>query len=582
MDGLRVLIFDRERIEVPQISAIGEIVLIRNLTVKEYNYRPQAMSPAFPPEAQCIWTLFTSDESKVIIPPKSERKIEQLHQLRQAEAQGTLSDAQEFQYSVLQAKSPELEDAEIEYVKYLRNWWEFATTSNDETSSDADPQPTRFVPTRGRPTIKLSQLQERQFCDFVGHIVSIKSGAGRNNLVLDLVVTDYTSNKRLRLNALRDGKSVRDIDGSVDEVSDELDEYGPQFPFGRRCFDLTLWDQNAYSGEVILKLGDVVLFQNVAPLPHRVNDDGLLYGKIHGDVKNPKKVFFEVLTVGDERREAIMQARRDHFQMVEKVRSSLLRDQFSQPANVDEDLLEGPPKKGQRSRARSEADESFAQAVERATSTPKWLSESVISPDDSPVPKKKIKTHSSKQTFGRSPISCYYAHLPKASLAEILKQPEVPTKFRTEARVVDFQPRNLQDFCVPFCTKCELTYDHVKYRRCPGCNDGDPGYIHWVWKFAFILEGKEPATVRAIVCDEDAKVFLEGIEACDLYESDESLEMLRDRLSNIWGNVEDVLDADEPPAGPTREWGGFYDWCLKTYQSGENTHYRVFGTSLRL
>ncbi len=144
-----------------------------------------------------------------------------------------------------------------------------------------------------------------------------------------------------------------------------------------------------------------------------------------------------------------------------------------------------------------------------------------------------------------------------------LKLPFVNARYGVHVRVVNFYPRQLEDFAVG-----RKTSEYDVLSDCSGDSDsssGNDGTLDsfvgrrlWEWRFALQLEdasaprARAPARLWAVVGNAETQ-SLTGLDASDLRHDDETLGRLRQQLFTLWGDLEEKKAAQwkrdhKPPA----------------------------------
>jgi len=140
-----------------------------------------------------------------------------------------------------------------------------------------------------------------------------------------------------------------------------------------------------------------------------------------------------------------------------------------------------------------------------------------------------------------------------------LRLPFVNTKCRACVRVVDFQPRGLEDFAI---SRKVNEYDCLSHGgsisslpgSCSSLSDDEedaPGIKReWEWCFKLQLEdasplprGATPARIWVIVDHQDAQL-LTNLDATDLRQDEETLRHLRERMFTLWGDLAEKKEAE--------------------------------------
>ena len=115
---------------------------------------------------------------------------------------------------------------------------------------------------------------------------------------------------------------------------------------------------------------------------------------------------------------------------------------------------------------------------------------------------------------------------PLSSVREIKANADVSVISRLTARVKDFYPMDIRDFCMKACTSCNSRYATMnepsftrslsfripdKYNACMMCEDSDKEYVCWLFRFFLLLEDQEGDTIIAEVCKEAVRLHPHAI-----------------------------------------------------------------------
>ena len=138
-----------------------------------------------------------------------------------------------------------------------------------------------------------------------------------------------------------------------------------------------------------------------------------------------------------------------------------------------------------------------------------------------------------------------------------LTLPFINAKYRSPVTVVDFRPHRIQDFAVGRrMTEYDLLSDDdgsaggsfsssSSSDEADGTLDRYAGRRVWQWRFALQLEdasttrnSSAPARLWAVVGNLDAQL-LTGMNATDLRREPDELAALRDRMFQLWGDLEE-------------------------------------------
>lgn len=159
---------------------------------------------------------------------------------------------------------------------------------------------------------------------------------------------------------------------------------------------------------------------------------------------------------------------------------------------------------------------------------------------------------------------CEHPKQPLTAIAKILErhvyrttsmsQPhEIPlpfncVKYRAIARVSDFFPRDIQDFA-SWRKPSEFDILRDTADSASSMSDSELGSgseVIWEWRFSLRLQDAAKPAKQAssdalwVVVDNAAAQLLLGFDACDLRTDTNALGKLRERLSLLWGNLEQL------------------------------------------
>jgi len=157
-------------------------------------------------------------------------------------------------------------------------------------------------------------------------------------------------------------------------------------------------------------------------------------------------------------------------------------------------------------------------------------------------------------------ITCEsHPQAPTSSVAHILKPsyhesedgrklvlPFVCAKYQACVRVVDFHPASLEKFA---CSRKPREYEALLSDSEGSDDDGDTsdesmdeggGARIWEWRFSLQLEdARRPGQRMWVVVDNPSGQCLTGLDASDLRTNRRTLELLRERMFLLWGNLEE-------------------------------------------
>ncbi|KAI5117475.1 hypothetical protein M0805_007179 [Coniferiporia weirii] len=153
---------------------------------------------------------------------------------------------------------------------------------------------------------------------------------------------------------------------------------------------------------------------------------------------------------------------------------------------------------------------------------------------------------------------------PKSTIEEIKGATKCPNKYRLVARVVDFFPMDISDFTVRRCRKCKKMIPDNR-NACTLCDDMSGELVEWVFRFFFILEDTSKEKILVDICSE-AKVFLAGLDPCDLHSDRNALMALKRRLRGCLGNLVEVHEGLKRQELVEAQYGPFLDLAIKSWE----------------
>lgn len=272
-EGLLVRYFRPTETELPRIQGTGDVVILRNIKVKQWSGRTIAMSGRL-----TSWIVFASDSIPEKAPPR-------------------------FQLTyVKDPRAPAPQPIDMEYAISLCNSRDRSVFrkisdpySNVTGTSPSQGQSSVHTPTPRRGREKFSMIKDVQidnYYDLVGQVVKLYPSNGN----VELYITDYTSNPLLY-------NYEWGLPAEEDTNAREGDEFGyiPHQsanrkwpgPFGRHTLTITLWPSHCYFAQSNVKENDFVYLRNVHI---RYSKDAKVEGSMHTDTKYPDKVDINIIS----------------------------------------------------------------------------------------------------------------------------------------------------------------------------------------------------------------------------------------------------------------------------------------------
>ena len=284
-DGLKVRFFRPLASEIPAIRGSGDVVLLRNIKIKEWSGMTIGLS-----SRGTSWVVFPAES----IPEKAQ--LSTVLQLKNIIApRGHAPSLSEMHYAVGLCNS--------------RNRSTFTSSSSPPTGSVATSN-TFDAPSTTQLRDKFSLVKDVSvdtFYNLVGQVVKLFPSNGR----VELYITDYTSNCLV-------WDHPEPEDGN--EYSREGDEYNYiagsskkwNGPYGKMTLTVTLWGNNAYFVQQNIKENDFVHLRNVHI---KWSKDSKVEGALHTDRRYPDRIDVTILknVDDDDRVKDVLRRKRDYW-----------------------------------------------------------------------------------------------------------------------------------------------------------------------------------------------------------------------------------------------------------------------------
>ena len=331
-EGLRVKYFKPSEREHPQIRSHGDIVVVRNLPIKEFNGAIGGLSTK-----STSWTVFPVASVPEKAPPnrlaiknfklpttEEPKYSEMLYAIELCNSRDRSLD-QSSGIPISSMDSSVLSASSIEKPTQ-------GTVSSAKTGGRAS--------TGARDKFSLiKDLQVDKFYDIVGQVV--KSYANNNRL--EMYVTDYTSNKLL----YRHDWDKEENNNYSSSISKSKKWPGP---YGQLTLMTTLWPPHSDFADGSIKPGHFVFMQNVHI---KFDRDGKMEGAIHEDRYYRSKVLIRVLNDDDERVRNVLRRKKEYTE-------SSKADVGARSLNNDGDQSKKPKQKKARKKRKLEPQQQAA------------------------------------------------------------------------------------------------------------------------------------------------------------------------------------------------------------------------------
>ena len=385
------------------------------------------------------------------------------------------------------------------------------------------------------------------FVDLLGEVRKIFS----NDFRTDLYITDYTSHNRLY--DYENECDEAEIDGDRFAYSRDRKQKWPG-PWGKMTICVSLWDAQAAYATRELVAGQFVSLLNVnIAFDQR---GSAIEGKLRGNRMYPHKVNVCRVNIGregrDERHKELLLRKREYQK---KAKANNLRF-IHNPANM---------KKAAELEVKTADSESKAQADQPNKSKNRQKKEKrerqqgarQKSLEGNPANRNRLNEHVTCSNHAEAKTISISEILDTSSLERTtheqisIQLPFHNCRYKAQVRVVDFFPPNLEDFCAPYRDCDDISSDKEEDSDSDvdvlSPSDLEDGDVRWQWRFMLLVEDAQPLPpnderpryMELLVSDTDAEFLLNRMDACNLRKDPQQLALLREKLSILWGSLEE-------------------------------------------
>jgi protection-of-telomeres protein 1 len=521
--GLKFSFFNKVMDKLPAIQTNGDVVLLRNVKIKNFGGRWIGLS-----NSTTTWAVFP--ESSL---PASTNEL--------------LPEGIRVKKSSSAAAPTRLE---TEYAIYLCN-------SKRGTSLGLLPAPTSLQLANGTKGVDGVLSKRREKFSLIQDLILPENGTGlvfadllgevrkvfENDHIVDLSITDYTTNKALYNYAY-----------GCDDDGTEGDQFGYLAgkqktwpgPWGKMTMSVRMWDAHADYARSQVKLGDFVFLSNVH-IGTGMDGKHYMEGKLRGDRNDLNRVGVKICRARDaegnvrmkdllgRKREYEMKAKREHKQFI---RDASMMPKKRLASELEQHEL-GPSKKKSKRDGKKEKKEEAKVAAEVNT----------------------VALNEGKKFESNAHVRCRKEDVPLKSIDEIL-DPEILRRktpsgndfylpfqnccYHSKVRVVGFLPNNIANFACPYrASDYDILSDHEESEGSDIDMD-ESGDVEWEWRFYLVVEdATSPATIdqpkmqmRLLVAEKDGDYLL-NMEASDLRKDPRKLAQVREKLFVLWGDLQE-------------------------------------------
>jgi protection of telomeres protein 1 len=560
--GMTVKFFRKSPQELPRLDAnsIGDIVMVRQIKSWEWAGAP---------------SLLSSQNTVISVFPTT--TIPELH-FKAAFISGQKQLPAFHKPDFDTRKIPQPQPDQIEYVIELRKWAVDNLVLPAIPTRPANTAPAAVVPARDKFK-ELKEVKNMDYADVIGEVVKVWPGMGG---LATIYLTDYTSNPFFFNYLPRNQNPADEVDGDefgyARDFSRKEDWQGPR---GKLTAQITLWPPHS-AFVASLEEKDIVKLRNVN---FRLKDTGFLEGGLHGDRKYPDRIDIrKYQTDSDPRFTRLLQRREEHWKKQEQGEAKgTSKQQKKKKKRQEKKALEEQQRRDKLAKASVDPFTKTAGDVAH-------VNRHVRCAD----PSHPLTTIA----YLTDPKHCSYK--PPGDRPEIIL-PFINRTCKIRARVVDFYPPNIAEFCQNLD---DPAYNDVQPEPKTSTSvslDGQhssANNAHWEWHFYLALEDASVPTghtppapqLKVLVTQRNAEYLLKR-NACDLKSASnkQTLEQLKETLFILWGDLEELKGKGELKAGqkpssrPFDCWVREYGVPVVDEQTGETKWermYQMFQTSI--
>lgn len=551
-EGLKVRFFAPKIDNLPKIRDIGDVVLLRAVKMVTVNGERVALSG---------WTTGVLVFPFAAIPTPG--------------FSITMMDKNRIECLGVPLQVSKLNLAEQSYVVNLKDKMGIAIEDGRhrarlslQRQAEAMGDPTAGPPAKKQkmgnsigPKFKLvKDLQDRGYADVVGLVIK-RIGAQYG---CDLYFTDYTSNELLRPYPAPEEEQIDlERDGDAFGYSKGSKKPWPG-PFGKTVLKVNIKPPHADFALKSVNEGDLILLRNLKTRITTWGDRGMfLEGDMWPDYQSQNQVNIRKnVDKQSEEVQALMKRKEQYW----KAREEKSAKQASLAENADSNK---PQTKAERKAAKkARIKERKREEREAAVESNSKASANTSAAADQNGARKNPHVRCSYEEVPISqiraildPENALHEHTPRSGNPYAL--PFHNARYRAKVRVVDYGPKELEDFAVPVLSEEDDTksIDSMAWQY----DDGTPRYE---WHFSLLLEDATSNTKPASSSDKlwvevhhEQAQFLFGNsidDPEDLRHNPRLLARLREKMFVLWGNLEEKRKEEEVKNLP-------FECCIMEY-----------------
>ncbi|KAJ5121604.1 uncharacterized protein N7515_009565 [Penicillium bovifimosum] len=501
--GLKVKYFNDDESCLPSVR-LNDVVLLRSVFVKIYQGKPMGVVSQ---RDTVSWAVFRSESH-----PGSSPFV--------------TSGPMPFEPSL---KERDRAQSLLELVSAESVPAQPFSSHNIQASRQPHGQAASSVPKAGGlPHVLIEAVEVNKICQLLGQVVKLNTYDSEKSL---LYLTDYTQNESLK-NYKKPGDD--DDSGREGDRFNHLNQRGNDWPgpWGRLTILVTLWEPHASYAREKIQAGDIVLLTYTRIKQGQYG----IEASVHEDRKYREKIHVrKLIGKDDERVQALMERRTAYWKI------------HGEPKTENKKAKKRNKKVQQKKEARKEEGQLTLPAASRIKLNPQVKTRNYAVPI---VSVEKILLAETHRNNGPGGVD--------------YKLPFQNVNYHTQVRVVDFFPHSIEDFSVRINTAPLSSSE----------DSSDDPHHSWEWRFCLLVEGAEPKAskqeprqlMKIYVCGQDGDEVLNSI-AVDLRNNPDKLNETREKLFQLWGNLEE--QKSKARAAGLQSWEGVssrpFECCIKEY-----------------
>ncbi|TID18959.1 hypothetical protein E6O75_ATG06080 [Venturia nashicola] len=372
---------------------------------------------------------------------------------------------------------------------------------------------------------KFSLLKDIQNTSFVSLVGEVRKVWGSRNGT-QMYLTDYTSNSLLFDYKPDDGQAEGQ-DGDNHGYLSNLQKRGWKGPFGKMTIQISLWPPHDYYVNTEVVEGDTVLVRNM----HVAFQGKYLEGKLHTDRKFPQQVDVRKIPSNDPLVVA-MKARQAQYEEQKLAAENKL------PA---QSRAEKKKKKKKKQKKAALAALQQNEEGEGTADSPTGVVEGTGLPKKAEVNANVVSGNMHQPCMTLSDF-IDTPHLQTQDISgDLMTLPFVNQRVRSRVRIVDFAPAKIEDFA-----RCLADEN---YNDIPADHAAKNNQHVWEWCFDILVEDAKPTPGEEriqlplqVFGDEAIKLL--GVAPVDLRRNKHILNLLKEKLFTLWGNLEELRSAE--------------------------------------